>query len=456
MTFALDQDPTPSEVSDAINYLLANLTSGFTTNQQTGQVFGPGGSVTSYLYKYLSVKYADSYDGTVNFVNTPTNRLYYGLRNSDSSTESTNPADYVWYKVTGGFSTNKFLYYTVTGGRRIDLIVAMAAPSALWQPDSGTAIDLDVISSADGASSRICYAKSTSFALSSIPSTYQTSGKSSFPPYNTWGGSETWQATPPTLGVNEALFQSDGIYNPLTDLTTWNAPYLSNLKVGALSAITANLGSITAGSLDAVSITGSQLTVGSSPAISGTTMTGSGAKIYTNGSFVLGNSTANIVFNGTNAYINGFTQGGSSSFVSASVPSSGDVTIGTFTVSQNGIILVSMSGAMSMQTSTSASGAIWGVDVYIKNNSGTVVSNTNNSFSSYGVPIYLTPSASVKSIGVPVSYFIAVSLSAGTYTLRAARIPACYALDSTGNVISGGVSNVGIGGGYLTTYQVLA
>ena len=313
MTFALDQDPTTLEISDAINYLLANLTSGFTANQQTGQVFGPGGSVTSYLYKYLSVKYADSFDGTVNFVNTPTDRLYYGLRNSDSSIESTNPADYVWYKVTGGFSTNKFLYYTVTGGRRIDLIVAMAAPSALWQPESGTAIDLDVISSADGASSRICYAKSTSFALSSIPSTYQTSGKSSFPPYNTWGGSETWQATPPTILANEALFQSDGIYNPLTDLTTWNAPYLSNLKVGALSAITANLGSITAGSLNAVSVTSStiqtsSITAGSSPSISGTGMTGSGINLYNDGKVAIGNNTSNVVWNNSGIYIQGNLQ----------------------------------------------------------------------------------------------------------------------------------------------------
>jgi hypothetical protein len=102
----------------------------------------------------------------------------------------------------------------------------------------------------DGLSSRICYAKSTSSSLNPTPATYVTTGVGAFPPTNTWGGSETWQATPPTLTAGEALFQSDGIFNPATTQTTWNVPYLSNLKVGSLSAISANLGTITAGSLN--------------------------------------------------------------------------------------------------------------------------------------------------------------------------------------------------------------
>ena len=306
MPFFLDGNPTQEEVSEAINYLLGNTQQTTSTNVVTGQVTDATGSIVSYLYKYLDVKYADSFDGTVNFTNTPTSRLYYGLRNNDSSVESTDPTDYIWYQVTGGFGTTKQLFYSVTGGRRINIVIGLSAPSILYQADTGAAIDLDRVSGSDGASSRICYAKSTSTSLASTPTTYQTSGPSGFPPTNTWGGSETWQATPPTLAVNEALFQSDGVYNPVSDLTTWNVPYLSNLKVGALSAITANLGSITAGSLNAVTITGSDLTIGSSPAISGTTMSGSGARVYNDGRFALGNSTGNIIFNGTNAYLNGF------------------------------------------------------------------------------------------------------------------------------------------------------
>ena len=48
----------------------------------------------------MAVKYADSYDGSVGFSDSPTGKSYYGLRNSDTSAESTNPADYVWYQAT--------------------------------------------------------------------------------------------------------------------------------------------------------------------------------------------------------------------------------------------------------------------------------------------------------------------------------------------------------------------
>lgn len=343
MPFLLDGNPTQGEISEAINYLLSNFTQNVSADPSTGQIIGPTGGVQAYLYRYIQVKYADSFDGSVGFSNTPTNKGYYGLRNTDSSTESTNPADYLWTQVTGGFGTTKLLYYTVTGGRQISIIAALAAPSALWQADSGSAIDLDVISGSDGASSRICYAKSTSTSLASTPATYQTTGSATFPPTNTWGGSETWQATPPTLAVNEALFQSDGIYNPMTNLTTWNVPYLSNLKVGALSAITANMGTLTAG----------EIIVGSSPTISGTSMIGSGTHLYSDGRFVMGNSTTNIVFNGSSAYLNGFNVTASGSVTSVNFLTSTKVALITFTISKTGIVQYSAGGNLNL-SSTSA------------------------------------------------------------------------------------------------------
>lgn len=143
MPFFLDGNPTPAEISEAVNYVIANLDNNVVANQETGQIVGPSGEVTGYLYKYIFVKYADSFDGTLNFSDTPTNRLYYGIRNSDSSVESTNPADYVWLAVTGGFGTTKFLYYITTGGRTIQFAVATAVPNTGWFVDPGTAIDLD-------------------------------------------------------------------------------------------------------------------------------------------------------------------------------------------------------------------------------------------------------------------------------------------------------------------------
>ena len=145
-----------------------------------------------------------------------------------------------------------------------------------------------------GASARVCYADVTGNSLNSTPATVTTSGSTSFPPTNSWGGGEVWVATPPTIVAGHALFQSDGIYNPATGNTVWNVPYLSSLKVGSLSAISANLGNITAGDLQ----------IGSSPAISGTTMTGSGTHVYSDGRIVSGNSQNNLVFDGTTLYLN--------------------------------------------------------------------------------------------------------------------------------------------------------
>jgi hypothetical protein len=406
MPFFLDGNPTQSEISEAINYLLGNSQQTTSTNIVNGQVTDALGDIVSYLYKYISVKYADSFDGTVNFSNTPTSRLYYGLRNDDSATESTNPADYIWYQVSGGFSTNKFIFYSVTGGRRINIVVGLSAPSILYQADTGAAIDLDQISGSDGSSSRICYAKSTSFALASTPATYQTSGPSGFPPTNTWGGAETWQATPPTLAVNEALFQSDGIYNPVTDLTTWNVPYLSNLRVGALSAISANLGTITAG----------ELIIGSSPAISGNSMTGSGAHIYTDGTFAYGNSTKNFVFNSSGVFLNGFTSGTTATTALTFINTS--TTILSFTITKQNPIILNLSGTFGITATTASIGSsvLATLTYQVVNSSGTVVSNGTVCQPIAG--IYLQGSSTDYSAAFPSSMARIFTLPIGNYTLK--------------------------------------
>jgi len=100
-----------------------------------------------------------------------------------------------------------------------------------------------------GSSARICYSKTALTSLGTAPNPGYTFGSTSFPPDGTWGSDTVWQATPPAIVAGESLYQSDGVYDPSSDLTTWNVPYLSALKVGALSAITANLGSVTAGNI---------------------------------------------------------------------------------------------------------------------------------------------------------------------------------------------------------------
>jgi hypothetical protein len=143
MPFFLDGNPSQGEISEAVNYLLSNFSQSVVADPSTGQIVGPAGEVTGYLYKYIAVKYADSFDGTLNFSNVPTNRYYYGIRNTDSSTESTNPADYIWYNYVAGFGTTNFLWYIITGGRQISFQVSPALPNPGWVQDAGTAIDLD-------------------------------------------------------------------------------------------------------------------------------------------------------------------------------------------------------------------------------------------------------------------------------------------------------------------------
>jgi hypothetical protein len=147
MPFALDSHPEISEISEALNYLLGNFGANLSADPNTGEIKGPTGEVIAYLYKYLAVKYADSADGVLNFSDSPTNREYYGLRNNNDAAESSNPADYIWKRVAGGFGLTKLLWYQTTGGRQTQFAVAETAPDVGWLSDTGTSIDLDIITS---------------------------------------------------------------------------------------------------------------------------------------------------------------------------------------------------------------------------------------------------------------------------------------------------------------------
>jgi hypothetical protein len=160
-----------------------------------------------------------------------------------------------------------------------------------------------------GVSARTAYTKTTLTSLGSTPTTIVTTGNISFPANDSWGAGTVWQATPPSITAGESVYQSDGFYNVVTDNTTWNVPYLSTLKVGTLSAITANTGDLT--------VTG-DFKAGTA-AISGTTMTGAGGLINKDGHFAFGNSTTNITYNGGALNFNG------------NVIAGGNIKVGTIT-----------------------------------------------------------------------------------------------------------------------------
>ena len=152
MPFALDNNPELSEVAEAINYLLANISSGIpagsdavSNNPVTGFVSNTIGDILQYQYRYLDIKFADTQTG-LNFSDNPYGRLYFGIRNTDEVTESTNPADYTWFAAGGGgFGINTVLWICVTGGRHVAYAISQDAPDTNqnWQVAPIQAVDLD-------------------------------------------------------------------------------------------------------------------------------------------------------------------------------------------------------------------------------------------------------------------------------------------------------------------------
>jgi len=105
-----------------------------------------------------------------------------------------------------------------------------------------------------GASARVAYAVTTT-TPSSTPANLTVAGDT-LPTTGTWFPGITWQSnSPASLTAGQFLYQVDGLYNPVTNQTNWiGVPYLSNLKVGNLAAISINTGALTV--TDTITVTG--------------------------------------------------------------------------------------------------------------------------------------------------------------------------------------------------------
>lgn len=412
MPFFLDGNPTQGEISEAVNYLLSNFSQSVSADPNTGQVVGPGGEIQYYLYKYMFIKYADSFDGTVGFSNTPTNKGYFGLRNSDSSTESTNPADYIWTQVTGGFGTTKFLYYLTTGGRAIQFQVATSVPNPGWEIDPGTAIDLDFVTNVTSTPANfvvirtpnVSTAPTDSEVLSAI-GRLPMSGDLCTINYNSGISSivykyiTSWAVFQKYITGDLIVAQSIVGGNIAANTIT-----AGNLNVSQLSAITANLGSITAG----------DITVGSSPAISGTSMSGSGTHLYTDGRFVLGDSTKNLAYNGSVLSINGELVATNNVVANAITVSGGATSSGsgaTVTVSLQAGDRVFINGYSGVSAYTALSTRT----LSLRANASNIVTVTQQSvFDGVGIIFSSCPISSVYTAATTASYTFDIVYSAST------------------------------------------
>jgi len=253
-----------------------------TYDSVTGEITDVEGNVIGYLYRYISVKYADDNVGT-NLSNVPLNKFYFGIRNSDITTESTNPADYRWYAVDGGFGSSRSLFYKTTGGRTIRFDADTAAEDYTWLVDPGTAIDLDIIVPTKTISfNEIMDNTITELNIADLAVTAAKTNIAAIEPAT---GYLIANSVGPTQITDNAIsaqkIQANAIVagkiaaNAVT-ASTIQASAITAVKIAAdavtadkidvsqLSAISSNIGTITAGSITANTLTAGTSTIGTS------------------------------------------------------------------------------------------------------------------------------------------------------------------------------------------------
>lgn len=101
-------------------------------------------STFQYTERYLAVAYADDITGATNFSLSPTNRSYYGLLNTSSSSGVFTYDQYTWYLADPSFGTNKYLCYANRTGRKFSFDTGFAdyaASTGSFVPTQATIFD---------------------------------------------------------------------------------------------------------------------------------------------------------------------------------------------------------------------------------------------------------------------------------------------------------------------------
>ena len=245
--------------SSVVNYngnvLVANTATGSITS-----VYANGAAQTgtiSYLYGYVDVKYANSATGSSGFTSNSAYANYYGVYNNKTGIESSNPADYQWTQVSGGFGNTKTLWYTTGGGNTINFFVGNAAPNIYYEP----VIDNLPILLAIVANSTVVTNSIQPAAITNV----QVAGNT-ITGYNIQLGTITANLIAAnTIFVNQSLQSSNATFDSPTSNGFWldasngsarfggNTNIGNNLTVGNNASIGGNLtvsGLLTAGTLN--------------------------------------------------------------------------------------------------------------------------------------------------------------------------------------------------------------
>lgn len=260
--------------------------------------------------------------------------IYDATQNGATGTQSANPTVYRWALTiptisgtsTYTWSSNTFTpvptgWSTTSGtspspgytlwAARVNLVTSATdtTSSINWSTASITAVGYAGADGDPGApgtpglSSRVAFARvanNPTPVSGNITTTGSTDYPTSTQSNTTWGFSATWSAVDPNPSSTNSLYQTDGIYNPSTNQTTWGTPYISSLKVGSLSAVSVNTGSLTVNGALTVNSTG--YIVGGKTSYTDTT---AGYFLgYSSGyKFNIGSATQYLKWDGTNMTI---------------------------------------------------------------------------------------------------------------------------------------------------------
>ena len=248
------------------------------------------------------------------------------------------------------------------------------------------------------------------------------------------------------------MYQTDGIYVVGTNTITWATPYLSNLKVGSLDAISANLGVVSiasAGNLHSGKTSSSDTTAGFFLGNdSGTPKFAVGDSTYGfswNGSVL---TVAGSIIQTGNIQANQVTSGdqGNSGAVSC-YPAAGDTDTGTQT--SGTIISVTTSGAPMFLYATcnifitSHSVFIHGYHIAIGINNGSTPLTGTEMY----MPVSLGDGLADQSSWITVPLLIRLPSTSGTYNINA-----WYSIQPRSSVA---LTNIAFGGSstvYMNTY----
>lgn len=262
-TFAVSSSDSQAEIISALNYALSNLGTSInngnvipsygnvvTANTVTGALSSVDSGVIGYLNGFVNIKYANTSTGGSGFSSNSTGASYYGVDNTTAGTISTNPTDYSWTQVSGGFGTTKGLWYETLGGQQIRFFAGNTAsvPGINYRPvEDNTAIALITLANSVVVSNSVATAAITTTKIQESAAT-QVLTQADNTPYpllnwvngNATVGGEGYKWPNYTRGVpisSAITTTTDGSSTGSAITVNWNTYLYSDIAVSSYNLV---------------------------------------------------------------------------------------------------------------------------------------------------------------------------------------------------------------------------